>query len=530
MRLISSFIIILFLTACAQISTLTGGKTDNYAPAIDSIRSYPKNGALNYSESIVILKFNEYIKLNKASENIVITPQPKIKPTYSVKNKTFELIFNDSLLDNTTYVINFNSAIQDITERNDSVFQYVFSTGNYIDSLSISGIVKDSYTNKAVEKCFIAIYPFKADVNFDSIPYHTKPTYLGQTNKFGQYKVSYLKPEKYIIFAFDDLNKNMLLNPEEEKFGFLSQQYINLDSSLTNINFRLSKIEAATTSLIKSDFVYPGQLTLVFNKPPQKFELNSNVNISHLETNIKDSLVFWIMQKPTKGIEFYFKINNESFDTLLPILKNIPTKNEITNIKLSTNIVSGQLLLPLNPFEITTTEPILKIDTTKFHFLDKDSIPVHINYKISLPSKITFETLNNAQYLQVDSLAIETVFGNFNQNKTNYKFENLIADEYYGLLILTIDSLETPYVFELLDAKNKLIKTFISSLNQTTITFNDLEPGKYQLRAIKDSNYDDKWTSANFKNKTQAESVYYYTDEIKIRSKWDLEIEWNLNE
>ena len=193
MRLILPLIILLLIVSCAQISPLVGGSKDIYAPTIDSSKTFPTNGALNYSGNQIVIKFNEYIKLNNPNHNIIITPQLLEKPTYTVKNKTFTLVFNGNLEENTTYVINFNGAIQDITEKNDSIFQHVLSTGDYIDSLKISGNVTDSYTNKAISKCLIAIYPATKAINFDSIPYLLKPTYIGQTDKFGNYNINYLR-------------------------------------------------------------------------------------------------------------------------------------------------------------------------------------------------------------------------------------------------------------------------------------------------------------------------------------------------
>jgi hypothetical protein len=117
------------------------------------------------------------------------------------------------------------------------------------------------------------------------------------------------------------------------------------------------------------------------------------------------------------------------------------------------------------------------------------------------------------------------VFGVFNQKESNYKVENLIAEDYFGQLFVKFDSLDGDYIFELLNLKGKVEKTYTAVPNETKITFNKLKPGKYQLRIIKDLNKDKKWSKGSIQTNQQSESVFYYTDEIKIRSKWDLEIE-----
>lgn len=524
MRLIPLLLVLFISVKCAQISPISGGDKDVFAPAIDTLKSFPKNGALNFNGSEISLKFDEFIKLNKASENIIITPQLREKPTFSVKNKTFSLVFNEKLKHNTTYVVNFNGAIQDINERNDSIFQYVFSTGNFIDSLSVSGSVKDSYSNQPVNNCFIAIYPHQDTIQFDSIPYLLKPTYIGQTNKQGRYEIDYLKNGVYSIFTFTDKNKNMLFDLDNELIGFLSEQNIELDSNLSEVDFRIFDVDAEDVFLTKSEYSYPGKFEVVLNKEPQSFILRSNVDIIKSDTESKDSLIYWLAQKPTPNVEFYYTINGEEEDTLVPYLKNQPKDVELEKLTLKSNIVRS-VLLPGDSLMLTVDQPILNVDDAKFHFLDIDSNEVKVGYHFDDVNRLIFYTYNVASYLQIDSLAIESVFGVFNQKESTYKIKNLIADDYFGQLFVKFDSLDGEYIFELINSKGKIEKTYKAVPSETEIAFSELSPGKYQLRIIEDLNKDRKWSKGSINTKQQSEAVFYYTDEIKIRSKWDLEIE-----
>ena len=166
---------------------LTGGPRDKNAPAIDSAKTTPYNGQINFSGNEIKMKFDEYIRLNKPNDNIIVLPQMEVAPTITAKNKKLSILFNEPLQENTTYTITFNGAVQDITEKNDSVFQYVFSTGDYIDSLSVRGVVKDAFTNKPVKGALVGLYPKDLEANFDSIPLKFRPTYLGQTNEGGRF-------------------------------------------------------------------------------------------------------------------------------------------------------------------------------------------------------------------------------------------------------------------------------------------------------------------------------------------------------
>ena len=52
----------------------------------------------------------------------------------------------DTLKENTTYALNFGSAVRDNNEGNPlNSLRYVFSTGPEIDSLVVSGYTADSY-------------------------------------------------------------------------------------------------------------------------------------------------------------------------------------------------------------------------------------------------------------------------------------------------------------------------------------------------------------------------------------------------
>lgn len=528
MRLITILTLVFLVVTCAQISPITGGERDVFAPSIVVSKSLPKNGELNFKGNEISLKFNEFIKLNKVSENIIITPQLSKKPTVSVHNKTFSLEFNEELEENTTYVVNFNGAIQDITERNDSIFQYVFSTGNYIDSISVSGSVKDSYTNKAVKNCFIAIYPHQDTIQFDSIPYELIPTYIGQTNDEGEYKIDYLKNGSYSIFTFTDRNKNMKFDSDNEKIGFRSDHIIQLDSNITSLDFRIFEVDADEVFLTKSEYSYPGKFEVVLNKEPESFTLRSNVEIVKEKIGRKDSMVFWLTQQPVSNTEFYYTINGEEEDTLVPYLKNQPKEEEWNELIIKSNIVKGSKLLPNDSLIISIDEPILNVDDSKFHFLDKDSNEVDISYQFDDVNAILFHTHDSVQFLQIDSAAIESVFGNINQVNTNYTFENLESEAYFGQLFVKFDSLDGNYLFELLDSRGELVKVYSAVVNESKTTFDQLPPGKYQLRVVEDLDNDKKWTKGSVKMDQQSERVFYYTDEIKIRSKWDLEIEMDM--
>ncbi|MEM9850056.1 MAG: Ig-like domain-containing protein, partial [Bacteroidota bacterium] len=137
----SSFILI----QCANPGTLTGGPKDEQPPRLDSLESTP-NLQTNFEVQDIVLTFDEWIKLNNPFTQIVVSPPLDPKPEVSLKGKSVLIEFDETteLRANATYTINFGEAIQDLTEGNPAEnLRFVFSTGDFIDSLEVSGQIKD---------------------------------------------------------------------------------------------------------------------------------------------------------------------------------------------------------------------------------------------------------------------------------------------------------------------------------------------------------------------------------------------------
>jgi hypothetical protein len=148
-------LVLIFIISCAKRGSIDGGIKDTIAPVLKM--SFPKNYSTNFKGNTIKLTFNEYVEVKDANKQLIISPPvektPQIYPLSA--SKTITLKFNDSLQANTTYSLNFGKSIKDFNEGNPyQQFKYVFSTGSYIDSLSLSGIIKDSYEKKNRCVCF----------------------------------------------------------------------------------------------------------------------------------------------------------------------------------------------------------------------------------------------------------------------------------------------------------------------------------------------------------------------------------------
>ena len=149
-------LLMLTVIGCAKRGSIDGGRKDTIAPILKM--SFPENGTTNFKGNEIKLIFNEYIKLKDLNKQLIISPpmkrNPEILPTTATKILTLKI--KDTLLPNTTYSFNFGQSIEDNNEANPyKQFKFVFSTGQFIDSLKLNGVVKDAY-NKKVEN-FVSV-------------------------------------------------------------------------------------------------------------------------------------------------------------------------------------------------------------------------------------------------------------------------------------------------------------------------------------------------------------------------------------
>ena len=138
---------VLLTSACAQVGSISGGAKDVIAPRIEACN--PCDGDLNAKVEQMTIEFNEFVKLQNPTENIILLPA-NVEYEYSLKGKTLQIDFQEKLKENTTYSLYLNEAIKDITEGNDSLIQIAFSTGAEIDKNNAYFIVSDGYTGKLV--------------------------------------------------------------------------------------------------------------------------------------------------------------------------------------------------------------------------------------------------------------------------------------------------------------------------------------------------------------------------------------------
>ena len=217
-----------FLSQCASIGTPTGGPRDTLPPAVVAVT--PELNATNFRGDRIYLAFNEYVQLKDQQKEIYTSPAMRKKPTVSLRGRGVSVELEpDSLDENTTYAIEFGSAVADNNEGNPlSGLRYVFSTGPTIDSLVMSGYTEDSEKADSLGRTFV--YFFEADSietprDYDSTMFKYKPSKIARSQRNGIFIAQNLKPVRYRIYAYYDSNDNQSYEPSIDKIGFLDSVY-----------------------------------------------------------------------------------------------------------------------------------------------------------------------------------------------------------------------------------------------------------------------------------------------------------------
>jgi hypothetical protein len=215
--LLITIVIPLLFPRCANIVPPSGGPRDTIPPEV--VRSLPPNFSTQFTGTGIHIEFDEFIQLRNINQQFIINPPQKERPDFRVRGRNLYVDLRTEPIPNTTYTLNFRGGIVDLNESNPlSNYEFVFSTGDILDSLNYSGLVLDAYTNKPVEGVVVMLY----DNLNDSVPYLNIPLYANRTGKDGRFHLNNLRAETYLVFALTDVNNNYLYDrPGEESIAFL---------------------------------------------------------------------------------------------------------------------------------------------------------------------------------------------------------------------------------------------------------------------------------------------------------------------
>lgn len=560
----------LIINGCANAVSPSGGPKDVFPPVV--VETNPENFSRNVKSKTIHITFDEYVTLDNASKNILISPPQKKSPYFRLTGKVLTIKFEDDLRPETTYSINFGSAIKDLHEGNvlrDYVF--TFSTGDDVDSLSLVGKSISAETLKECEDFFVMLYADENDtITLDSLPFSVIPNYVTKTDKEGNFMLTGLADKSYLLFALQDANSNMLFDLPNEEIGFYPEMvkplYIPVNQHITDTTATDSIItkqdsddtlkyqirtfvqEDSVQKVLKKELVKDGLLRFVFRYPADNVnlsiceELPDSFNIMKVFSQRKDTVSFYFTPvKDSLWISMsYDTINDTAHYSLKPRASVKPNrrraKDEETVKRLEVlNNAKGGKLKPEQPLILSFKEPVVDVvmrDT--IWFVDgKDTIfnDLHFSkvdeYGFKYKVEKKFEPEGKYKVIIPDSV----FFGISGLTNDTTKLDITVTEiSQYGNIYITVKVPENvPQAVVQLLSGDKILDSKIIKETQE-IEFEHLDAGKYKLKAILDTDSNGMWSPGNFIKKIQPEKVVFYKTELEVKANWDIDLDepWEL--
>lgn len=543
------FFSMLLYFSCANVKPPQGGPRDTIPPEL--VESVPPNKSLNYTGNSILLKYNEYLKVDNLKKNLIITPMGDIDFEEKIRKNSVEIIFNGPLRDSTTYTLNFQSAIKDITEGNVSKDNtFAFSTGNFIDSMQVSGITTNLFTGDSLKEVTVGLYTVSDTFNL----FKGRPLYFTKSDDKGYFEIDNIKSGKYFIEAFSDANNNLECDMPKESYGFLTDT-LNLITDIDSLNICFQALDIRPLRILKA-------LT-----SGRYFEIGFNKSVVDYSVQVSDSTkkLYYDAINSGKGIRFYNTVNFDSVRIFLDAVDSVDnhlsdtlfvkfqeSKRKKEDFSYTLHPASRSKIDPDFRAEILFTKPVLEIqddsiyiqydsihsDTLRYitditmnerrtaatihRLLNRDFLADNKTSEPSTPSPDKQNTRANRR--TAPGLVLHLGKGAFisveeDSSKQSLNSYQLRKEEDYGIIRGTVQTKFRSYVIQLVDKRF----TVISQLDSVKdYAFINIPEGDYRIRVFIDNNNNGKWDPGDFNKFLPPEDIYFYPDILTLRANWEL--------
>ncbi len=567
------------LTGCASVGSPGGGLYDETPPVLKN--SEPAEGAINVKKKKITMHFDENIKLNNAQEKMTVSPPQEKAPIIMSNAKTLTIELGDSLKPKTTYSIDLGDAVQDLNEGNPlEGLSLLFSTGDHIDSLQISGYLLNAEDLEPITGAYVGIYREEDNQN-DSILLTQPFERAGKTDAYGYFKILGCAPGRYRMYGLTDGNTNYRYDLTTENIAFFDTLITpSMDSmQVLMFSFNEGKLTRYLDNCVRPDSVHINvrfathmdslpELTLLLpdgTTLPGDSLLIPEINPTYdtLSYWIKDS-IYYTQDTLDLAMAYYYTdtagidvLRTDTFSLVKPIQRNVGKEQDkedkktakkrksrkdkaaqdsvpqiqITYMKME-QIAGRTLDIGRKPcFEVSA--PLDSIHTDKFHLqYQKDTTWVDMKFQWVADSlhPRRYTLLADPHYTPefsyqfvVDSAAMHDIYGN-PISKTVFKFKEKSTEDYAHLLF-NIEGVNEPAIVQLLDSKDRPVQEAKVAKNQAR--FVHVPAGTYYARMIIDSNQNGKFDAGNLFKRLQPEKVYYLNAQLQLRANWTIQQSWN---
>ena len=544
---------ILFLDQCANPIPPTGGPKDTIPPSL--ISSNPALEELNFNKKLVRLSFDEFINADQIKSNLIITPNQDIKYSHLIKKNDLIIKLQSELTDSTTYIFNFFNGVTDITEKNPvENLILAFSTGDFIDSIKVSGRIKNLWNQQPAEDMTFGLYVYSDTLDYEE----TKPIYFIRTDDQGNFQLQNVKAGDYKIFAFKDENNNLLFEPESESHTFLSGvttleenldsvflQGVLLDTRIPQIlsarplsNFfqvRFNKsltnyhVHAQDTGLsVYSRFEDDNTVIKFYKQPHYPDSVLVFLSASDsLRNQVKDTIYLKYNESKRKQEQFAATFPNGPQGTFDDSLKfSILFNKPVQAYDFDSLFARADTLLNM-PLTIRDSSFNWNHNRTKVSFRLPFSWQ---NFSDSLKNRMKLlfpnDSTRDFDNLEVSSAQLffpSGAFTSLHNDTTTATFVTFrrLKESSTGKINYELQTSWPSFTVQLID---KDYRTVQQVQNKKSSQFSRVPPGSYGLRILLDTNQNGTWENANLNEDREPEPLFINPEFTELRSNWEITI------
>lgn len=576
----------LLLWACASMGHPEGGPRDETPPVF--LSSTPVPGELNFKKERLVITFDENVQVEDAQNKVIVSPPQKMVPKISALGRRVVVTLRDTLLDSTTYTIDFSDAIKDLNEGNIlDGFALDFSTGPEIDSLRISGMVFEAQTLEPAQGMLVGVHAEGDDSALISKPFDR----VTRTNQLGQFTLRNLKPGSYSVYAVNDVNRDYKWDRSED-VAFLGvgvvpgSEQIMVTDTVKDSQGRDSVFQHPGTRFLPDDVLltwfnegYKPQYLSDYKRTERHkltFNLNTRAdslpnltllsspkagerlrNVAVIESSPTfDTITYWLRDTAVINTDTlmvqarYFKTDSIGelalvSDTLKYFYKAPKAKKkdkeqaDSVAVKIPALTMDFPTTQELNlGLEVKVSAPLMSLDSGVIKMdIKRDTLW----RKVAPPKLVLADSLkpllyNSGPYqwkagetyrIRVDSAAVTDIYGGVNR-PIEKEFTVKGLDDYSTVIFTVTPSLTAPVIVELLNTQDKPVKT--AALKGGTATLDFVPPGAYYARLFIDTDSSGVWTTGSVADSLQPEEVYYFPKKLNLKKNWTVEQAWNIYE
>lgn len=530
-RLIFFVALAALVAGCAKQGYPSGGPRDTKAPECKATK--PQNETRNFKAREFYIEFDEYVVIKDANSNVLISPPMQQKPEFTTKGKGVLVRLRDTLQPNATYLFQFKDAIADFTEGNVlPTFEYVFSTGDAMDTMMLGGTVLSARDGKPWKEPLTVMAYADSLCADDTVATHQQPNYITRTDKEGHFAFHYIPAGRYRIVALEDKNRDLRVG-NAEAAAWLAEPQAATDSidSTRLTQLRISAPDVKVQRVVKAEFTLPGRITIntlvpmktpVLEGEPMEWRLNAG----------RDTMQVWCTNEKCDSVVLV--LSDEGLQDTLKLRyrrprRGRPGQSQPQAPPLMKPLCSGNMAF-YDDLRIAFTVPIkaMRDNATAELMMLKDSTvstcPISLDSG-GMQARLNTTLRSGEQYrVRLSDSLFTDVYGHSSDS-----LSFTLSPKDYGILnIIVANAAGSPLVVEVLDSRDTVVQSQPLPSAGGTLRFIHLPEGEYRLRAVIDADGNGRWTPGDYRHRRDPETSVMYEKTLKLREKWEMEERWTI--